>query len=749
MSALAGIGLGIARGITSPIINAGVNQITFALGFNDLQRQRKLLYEKQADSTQRLVQAQLPGQAGPGLVVNANYAPTAFDLSTAIDAFNQLPWRFADENEGIKQQFWTQLAWQLSINGVDISLQEPFGVSPVTDAADAPEALLWTRYIDMTSASASFADVQRGYWRSTVMADADKSVDLNELHFNLQRAKLRRKQDRSTVLSPFVPWSGGDAFRLRWMDLIDDAELEALLRAAGIHHGDDRDWSEIFARRVPDIATLQGWSVRRLWDDGIAQQYGLDGGRDESPVAQFFMRTLGARGQQPALPNQPEGNANWTALGYRATRPLPNFGAAAIMQHRLRPLPDEPGQSVVEGTAPWTRDNTIDMLRVAGYSEPIIDRFMGLVYEPLNIRLINHVLTPMATHPDVAKAAEENLGHPTQWIEAAMLDHGFAPPLAKVAAAGILAQADDRANAEKIEHQRRLRQLRRDAVIHRWQIGLIDYVTATDAMTDEFFTLGMAQDELNTLTMRLEAMPKEAGIKALHEAWITGKMSADDISASLTQLGVIDVRKELYLSEWIWERTEKTRMLSTGEILSALKAGLMPATTAQLRLVNLGWSAPDALIEVAQVEQSLQLAAAKTQAATATHLQAQADKAHAEQTKEAKAAALAAAKAHQENIKVEKEVDLAAHEKLLAQSEYYAKVHTENDAYAKAEAKGNKEKMAAEISKELAAYQKYLLEQLRLVQQSPEVFHAIGPIDTSIASGPSQAARSGAPPAKA
>lgn len=794
-----GEALSIGHGLVQPAVNLGLQEFRTSLGWNDLAIERGQAYNQQWISSD-------PGRITLTPLGARSFSPVKFNIAQAIQAYNQQPWhRFAEDSaEGRGMR--SVLTEQLKFNGVNIdTVQLADGaLQSHTDAASMGNqlALQWRRLIDFSSAAPALPAVMHDYYRSLAFPLDERPVSERELFYNLQRAQYRRPEDRRQLLAPFARWSAIDALRMREADIVNPEVYRSLMQAAGLVRDDDHAFFRTLNRveptqmalalllrgrigpdeanrllalngvttqrgrdavlrsrfLLPDVATLQGWNVRNLWSDELQRRYDLDDGFQASPVAVFFSRIQGAGPPAEAEPGQPDGETDWLKLGYRASRPLPGFGEAAEMQWRLRPDPANPGLSVDGVTEPWTEANTRDVLRMRGYTEPVINRMIGVVHVPLNIRLINHVLSPLATHPDVAAAAQAALGHPTDWIESAMLDHGFAPPLAKIAAAGILAQADDRANAEKLAHEKRQRDENLKVAADLYERGLIDGANFRQRYGNKFVTPEMADIELRLIDAALTMRIHDVKIKALRTAFMDGKLAPAQIGNEIAALGVSAERTAQYAEEWSWERAERTKILATGEILAALKTGLLSPSAASARLVNLGWNAPDALIEIAQVQHSLQMAAAHQADSAATHQAAQAAKAHAEQIKEEKAAALAAAKATKEKLaqeklalktgegevkalsaaelKTAKEVANAVHEKLLAQSEYYAKVHAANEVYAKAQAKGDTEKMAAEIDKEIAAHQKYLLDQIKLFEQNPEISNVLGPIDTEQAPGP-------------
>lgn len=720
MSVLAGLGVGMAaqaaNSVVAPIAQTGAVSLQLQLGLNTLSRDRWNLRQQQWNS------CLFPR--------SIDHTPNDMDIGKLIIAFNQSEW-----NDATEDQLWQNFQVQMRYQGVYV--QTPG--QDLGDIAGAFQAIQWRDYVEMTCAAAPLGSVVRDYWRSTQFPVENQPVDQEELEWNLRRAQLRRKEDRERILNPFFSWSVDDAIRLRWLGVISDDELDAILKSAGNVRATDRSYLSLLTQRVPDASTLQGWSVRQLWDEQLAARYGLDADADQSPVGRFFLRSSGLNLPQRRLPGQPEGESDWAKLGYRATRPLVGFGEAKILQHRLRPLAPGNADSIVPGVAAWTEENTRDMLKVAGFPQPIIDRLIGVVYEPINIRLINHILGPFAHHPEVRAAAAQAFGAGVDWVEQAMLDHGFSPAYAHVAAVGVHAQAEDRDQAERIEEEKKIRTQAREVSAKRYEVGeltLDAYITDTQ---DEFFNASMAADRAATIDREVHLRVTEKKISALRTEWMEGKLSAQEIAVYLADVVPNKERQASYLEEWTWERTSKTRMLTTGEILQTLKSGLLSPQAALVRLVNLGWSQPDALIEIAQIEHELQIANARMASSRAAKEAAQADKLHREAIREAKVEANRLAKEERENVKVQSQVNNASHEKLLATAEYYAKIHSANSAYAAAEKKGDEEKKQALLAKQLADYQKYLLDQLKLVQQGPEVEAVIEPIDTIQAAGPAQA----------
>ncbi len=240
----------------------------------------------------------------------------------------------------------------------------------------------------------------------------------------------------------------------------------------------------------------------------------------------------------------------------------------------------------------------------------------------------------------------------------------------------------------------------------------------------------MAHEAIELVNREYKLALVDSQLKAIREAYFGGRLTLAQASVQMTLAGIIPERQTLYAQQWAWERTEGQRMLSTGEVLSALKQSILTAPQAVMRLSNLGWSGPDALIEVQIAQNELASSAARAQATQArrqeTELraqekaqQAQAAKAQVEQAKAAKA-----------QVRASLQLAQAGHKKLMEQYTYLARLHADQAALDTAQGKGELEKVSAEYAKQLAAYQEWLLAQIGLAGQSPEVADETLPIET-------------------
>jgi hypothetical protein len=618
----------------------------------------------------------------------------------------------------------------------------------VPGAGQTPLQNLWGRIIHLSASPAPLEDAVRAYQRTRGAAEQDADRARDELAFFLERGGYSRQGDRRLIVQPWYAWSLDDAVRLGWMGAVTAVEQAGIIAAAGCVREVDVGYQLLLSQQYPAPDELIQWANRRLWDEDLAQRYDLDAELDRSPLASFFAAAQGVGSAQVALPNQPQGMADWLKLRYRDGRLLPDFGLAAQLQYRLRDDGNGNGQSVVAGIATWSPGNTRDMLKIAGYPEPVIDQMMGIITQPLNVRIINTVLLQSLKHRDVAALAQELHGEGVDWVKNAYLDHGFSDEISSVAAAAVRAHARDEAEAERIELEKTIRAEQRAAVLDSYEIGTTTAANAVTELQGEFVTAAMAQDLVDGIEAKIQRSFASTVIASVKEAFFGGKVNIVQVGGQLKAIGVSDQRLAQYVQEWTWQLGDRQRTLSTTEILQALKAGLLTPAVALLRLENLGWTAPDAMVEIGLVQHEL----AQAEAAAASRATAKEISAAAKAKAEAKALAAAQAKEAAATAKAAAKAAAAAKAGPLTESiaagKYDAAALLDLDAYNKANAKNDTVKMQAEVDKAALAYRELLLSQLKLSEEGPNEAKDVKPVAVIPVPTPSASTPASATPAE-
>lgn len=714
--------LGTGAAVVAPLWQYATPEFTFALGLNSASRDRYNLYRNN-------VQACLYPR-GP------DRTPSRLGFAQLLQLFNQGPWGLADTDPDLRTSMWEQLRNDLRALGIDMRRYEDMIAGAPFDLSGEFQADQWTRLINMSCSSAPLGAVIRDYYRSQGQPEADQAVSDYELRFNLSRAQYRRPEDRERLTNPYYDWSPDDITRLAWAGKLTNEAEANMRRAAGMTRTEDRAFRDLLEQRIPDPAGLLKWAARGLWNDNQVAAMSLDEGYADSPIARYFAKIGGIGQPVTGFADQPEGETDWAKLAYRDQRHLPTFGEAREMQIRLRPSTTDPTQSVQAGIAPWSAEQTQQLLYTHGIPEPIAKQMMGLVREPMPLHMLAVVLTPLLEHPTIRQIANQLYPNNEDWLKEALRDHGYDRKHVTLMAAAIRQEAEDKANAEMIALKKALRQQNRDARFEAYRLGIEDDATTRGKVTGPHYTEAMADDQMAVI--ELEISNRIYGVKmgAIKQAFMSGQKNTDQTKAAFDTVGIAEARRDQYIDEWTWERTTDQKQLTTGEIMAALKNGLINQGTAVQRMTNLGWNQPDALIEVQLIQRELATAQAKAAATVQAHAQQHAAQQTRAQRIAAAHAAADATKAAAKAAKISKEQLLATHEKLMAESTYYAKVHMDNSAYAAADKAGDEEKKAAELLKEQTAYQEWLLKQLELITEGQGVANEIGPVQTAQAPGP-------------
>ncbi len=721
-SFLIGAGLKLGNELAGPIISQSMSEFREQIGWNDTARARKLLYSQQYGSTR--------------LDLSGNYEPYRLNFEQCLTAFNQANWMRADNDEQARAAIWRRLQSNLRFIGVMTNSPYAGDNVPSNHAIRYNRAQEWMRLIDFSSNGPRVENMVHNYHRSLPLAADLKNVTDEELRFHLQRSEVRRKQDRDLIVYPFASWTMGEAAQLKWRAGLDNPTYQSLLASGGNIRPIDQEYADYLNRRIPDPVTLNRWDLARIWNPHIVQRLRLDYDFNSSPIATFFAGAQGVNQETLPFPNEPDGEKNWLRLAWRANRKVPSYSEARHLQFRLRDSGDGIAHTTDGDVPAWTNLHTKAVLEHGGMPSPIADQMVAAVTEPIPLSILEQVGAQVLEHPAMLRMAEQLYPGQPDWLKEALLDHGFDDRHAEMCEAVIRQMARDRAGTDQAGEKKAIRHQRRKIHLERYQLGLSQRSDVINQITDAKYTEDMAEDALINIDLEVELKLAATKLAALKDAYMTGQVNEQAARDKLRLLRINTVRANQYMEEWIWERTTNQKHQTTGDILQTMKAGLMSPQQAVMRLTNLGWRNPDAIAEVAVVQHDMQIAMMKAQAAAQAHQAALIQRQASQVQRAIKEAAKAKAKQVTDVENMNREQVQAVHAKLLAQADYYAKVHESNARYKAAEKKGNQDAMDAELQKQVAAYQRYLQAQTILLTETPGVANVIGPLDTHQAPGP-------------
>lgn len=389
-------------------------------------------------------------------------------------------------------------------------------------------------------------------------------------------------------------------------------DLTARLAQVGLWSDDDRDGSLTLYDRVPAYPEAMALDVRGVLDEGLAVKRGLDNG-----FVAWWNSSLGQAAFSQGI------SAEWAQRQWRAHWSTTGAGEAAVWVQRLRP------GSVPEEAWYTLEDFKVD-LRLSGATDYQINRAVRVVFRPLPFRQIQRLRdTGLLTELDA---------------EGSFQDAGFSHE-----------------NAVKLAKQTTI-QRSRDLAAQGHGLTVAEIVNLVEGflMTKDeavkaYSDLGYDQDTalagVKAAEYRRGLGIQKRNIEAIHHAYVTGAYNPAEAIAALVKSSFDGGRAQLTVEAWTVEKDARRHVATLGELATWYKDGLIGTAGYLVRLMNLGYSYPDAVRLIRQTQ--IRMAeAAHAEALRELHQVATAALAHARQVSAA-AKLLAAQRAHAQRVKVE------------------------------------------------------------------------------------------------
>jgi len=210
---------------------------------------------------------------------------------------------------------------------------------------------------------------------------------------------------------------------------------------------------------------------------------------------------------------------------------------------------------------------------------------------------------------------------------------------------------------------------------------------------------------------------------------LDGKISVAQVGAQLNAAGIAQWRW-CNCAQWVWEKNESRRVLVTREILKLHKEGLIDSGTALVRLVNLGWTEPDAILEVV-LDRSENPGSDDSSRRIATEKQRSlAERKLREEKADLRRKTTEAERLSKLARKTATDVLTAPLEQEELVKTYLAESNADLAAYTKADAKEDDLAKDAMSPRRVPVTQKWLAAQIKLRSKSKVVENAVGPLDT-------------------
>lgn len=362
---------------------------------------------------------------------------------------------------------------------------------------------------------------------------------------------------------------------------------------------------------LPTVVQAANMARSGALDEDLAARWQLDAGMPQQYVD---VATWQGYGDRPRQLGQPPEASTWPTLAsayWRGSVTLltPSDALAAHRRFTAGQLPRYIG--VVPDLIPFTADDLAATYRAHGYSPVTAAWHQALALPEIPARTILQLYRY----------------DPQQWprVERALRRRGY---LAEdIQAYRDIADArqayQDGAFARSKLHA--ALEASYKAVERGYKAGLYSEAQALEAL----LPLGIAGAPANQLLFGWQAEVNQTyvsdALKRLRHGYFAGEFSAAEVQALLASLQLQPAAVTRTLSAWVIQRTWTRRAASSAQILKWVGSGLLQPAVGAARLANLGWTAPDIALELAEAQSRLAHATATAAAgAQRTKRQAQA-----------------------------------------------------------------------------------------------------------------------------
>lgn len=421
----------------------------------------------------------------------------------------------------------------------------------------------------------------------------------------------------------------------------DDAE-RAALRALGWLDVDQREAFRELYWELPGIADHLEWLRKNVFDDEYVQHFKLMDGFEERFWPKFGddLTALGMKKE-------------YAALHYAAHWLNPSFSQQFDMVQRLR-------QGRVPDNLVFTRDDLLRTMQEMDVGVYFRERLEAVSHPVPNLTLTLQMYQYGTVDDDELIEMLKDLGfsdvnaakiRDSQRIKVKRLQtsaaHGLTPTALGQAYAvgGIRADevrsrmrelgfddqySDDMMRRSEIELKyspiRRIQQqTMRSALATQLGAYKCGAISAEDTLS-VYRNAGIPDDiariAVSNVDSAIEVQLCNQQVNTFRQALIAGKATPEAIEEILLKVGIPPLRVKQYMDSWKLQLKVKAPAATASQILRWVGSGLLDASVARARLINLGWTDPDLALSLAEslsklqsLQNRLQRQAAQSQAA--------------------------------------------------------------------------------------------------------------------------------------
>jgi hypothetical protein len=376
---------------------------------------------------------------------------------------------------------------------------------------------------------------------------------------------------------------------------------------------------------LPTISEHLHWLQRNVFDDSYVHDYDLLHGFEERFWTKFGTQLY--------------------AQGFTKDRAALHYAA-----HWINPAPGQLAEMMIRNRPGRVPDNVVfkqeDYLRILAEQDvaPYFrERFLAIAYNVIPIRYLRQIYQMRQISDDdvIERLQDQGYKHADaiifQRAEALQRErtnasraHGFTPArLSQYYALGLIDANtvtdnmrrqgyDDRETADLLQVAGLELQARITSysvtratttavagVITAYEIGTIDRSAAAEALAGIGWDTAQIEPELTAMDVKAVAAQAKEAISSLRRSVLGGEITIADARTALGTLGITDARTNEYLALWDFKLRTSHKQIAGSKIVSLVGKGLLSAEIARARLVNLGYTNPDAVLLLAQAEQDI------------------------------------------------------------------------------------------------------------------------------------------------
>lgn len=392
--------------------------------------------------------------------------------------------------------------------------------------------------------------------------------------------------EQTTVLGAQAAFPPAVALGLMFRGEMPPADLPKHLSAAGLVSPASQNQWIAGQRPLPSPGQLVEWGSRDLWNGAAVEALGLDA--EFPPALSWWMQRQGWA-ELPATGFA--GGANAPAVDpwdmvWRAHWRMPSLSQVVQASRIIRPDNLAQWRQIVP-TMTVPPQAAIDAIHKAeGYSPPVRNWLVALTFKRLR--------------PTQAVRLYALDKRPRAWLIGQLLDYGYTAEAAGDYADMVDAQIADKEEAIARKERAKARADLVKELERGFSLGTLTRAFVLDRLAALEYDPRAAESALEAIVARENLKVVEESIKRLRKAYLDGEFAPAELAQRLSSVGVLPEVTQRYLALWTLQRTQSRRMFTTSKLQSLVAEGKMLPAVALVRLVNLGWSNPDALLMLAE-----------------------------------------------------------------------------------------------------------------------------------------------------